>query len=319
MDPKVTSRSWDASIAALAKRQYGVVGRRQLLDFGMSTDAVRGRLRRGSLHQIHRGVYVVGVRRVSRRGRWMAAVLAAGPEAVLSHRAAGCLWGFLSSSLNRLEVTCPAGRRARHSGIECHEVNLAADEVTEIDGIPVTSVFRTLFDLAGDLRPRQFERAWKEVKVRRLTDRVPMAVLLDRHPTKRGAAAIRRLAISTKPIPVTRNEFEERFLAVLGASDLLRPRFNAPLHLRGQFFEPDCLWEPQKLIAELDGGEVHNTDHAFQSDRRRDRILLAEGYRTIRITWEQLRDEPDQVVADLRLALTRGPVQPGQSPHPPGK
>jgi very-short-patch-repair endonuclease len=103
---------------------------------------------------------------------------------------------------------------------------------------------------------------------------------------------------------VTRNEFEERFLSVLDASDLPRPRFNASLHLRGQFYEPDCLWEDQKLIAELDGGEVHNTDHAFQSDRRRDRILLAEGYRTIRITWHQLRDEPDEVVADLRDALS---------------
>jgi very-short-patch-repair endonuclease len=296
-----------------------VVARRQLLALGVGAKAVRGWVERGHLHQIYRGVYVVGVRRISRKGRWMAAVLASGPGAVLSHRAAGCLLGFLPPSLNRLEVTCPRGSRARHLGIDCHEANLVPDEITEIDGIPVTSVFRTLFDLAGDLKPRQLERAWKEVKVKRLTDRVPIPVLLDRHRGKRGAAAIRGLYVSTKPIPVTRNDFEERFLVVLDASDLPRPRFNAPLHLRGQFFEPDCLWEPQRLIAELDGGEVHNTDHAFQSDRRRDRILLAEGYRTTRITWEQLRDEPAAVVADLRLALTRDPVQPGQNPHPPGK
>lgn len=233
----------------------------------------------------------------------MAAVLAAGPGAVLSHRAAGCLHGFLFPSFNRLEVTVPPPKRARRPGITCHEAHLAPDEVTELDDIPVTSVFRTLFDLAGDLKPRQLERAWKEVNVKRLTDQIPMAVLLDRHPTKRGVVAMRRLLASTKPIPVTRNEFEERFLAVLGASDLPQPRFNAPLHLRGRFFELDCLWEDQKLIAELDGGGVHNTDHAFQSDRKRDRILLAEGYRTTRITWEQLRDEPAEVVADLRQAL----------------
>ncbi len=242
----------------------------------------------------------------------MAAVLACGRDAVLSHRAAGCLHGFLLPSLNRISVTCPRGRRARLDGIACHEANLAADEVTEIDGIPVTSVFRTLFDLAGDLKMRQFERAWKEVGVMRLTDRVPIAVLLDRHKGKRGSAAIRRLVTSTKPIPVTRNELEERFLFVLDAHALPLPRFNAPLHLRGQFFEPDCLWEQQRLIAELDGGEVHNTDHAFQSDRKRDRILLAEGYRTIRITWDQLRDEPAEVAGDVRAAL-----EPGQSPHPP--
>jgi very-short-patch-repair endonuclease len=284
-----------------------VVARRQLLALGMGREAIRGRVERGSLHQIYRGVYVVGYRRINRKGRWMAAVLVGGPEVVLSHRAAGCLWGFLSSGLARLEVTAPLGKRARHPGIVCHETDLAADEVTELDGIPVTSVFRTLFDLAGDLEPRQFELAWKEVGVKRLTDRVPMAVLLERHKGKRGSVAIRRLAVSTKPIPVTRNEFEERFLTVLDASGLPRPRFNPDLYVRGRFFKPDCLWEAQKLIAELDGGEVHNTDHAFQSDRRRDRILLAEGYRTTRVTWEQLRDEPDEVVADLRSALALYP------------
>ncbi len=178
-----------------------------------------------------------------------------------------------------------------------------ADEVTEVDGIPVTSVFRTLFDLAAELQPRQLERAWKEVEVRRLTDRVPIAELLDRHPGKRGSVALRKLLVSTEPIAVTRNEFEERFLVLLDAHDLPRPRFNATLHLRGRFFELDALWEPQRLIAELDGGAVHNTDHAFQSDRRRDRILLAEGYRTTRVTWDQLRDEPAAVAADLRSAL----------------
>lgn len=308
MGPQPTDRSWDAAIGALAGRQHGVVARRQLLAMGMSGKAIRGRVERGSLHQIYRGVYVVGVRRISRKGRWMAVVLACGPGAVLSHRAAGCLHGFLFPSLDRLEATVPPSRRARRPGITCHEADLAPDEVTEIDNIPVTSVFRTLFDLAGDLNPRQLERAWKEVKVKRMTDRVPIAVMLDRHKGKRGVSAIRRLYGSTRPIPVTRNEFEERFLSVLDASDLPRPRFNPPLHLRGQFFEPDCLWEPQRLIAELDGGEVHNTDHAFQSDRRRDRILIAEGYRTIRITWDQLRDEPDEVVADIRAALGRPPL-----------
>lgn len=280
----------------------------------MSSKAIRGLIERGWLHQIYRGVYVVGYRRIGRKGRWMAAVLACGPDAVLSHRAAGCLHGFLLPSLNRIEVTRPRGSRARLAGIACHESDLAADETTELDGIPVTSVFRTLFDLAGDLGPRQFERAWKEVEVKRLTDRVPMAVLLDRHRGKRGSAALRRLVLSKQPIAVTRSEFEERFLVVLDATDLPRPHFNVTRHLRGQFFEFDCLWEPQRLIAELDGGEVHNTDHAFQADRKRDRILLAEGYRTTRITWEQLRDEPAEVVADLREAL-----KPAQSPHPPGK
>ncbi len=280
-----------------------MVSRQQLLGLGMTTDEVKGRIRRGSLHRFHVGVYVVGVRRISRKGRWMAAVLACGPGAVLSHRAAGCLWGVLPPSLDRVEVTVPRGRRARRPGITGHAADLAADEIEEIDGIPVTSIFRTLFDLAADLKPRQLERARKEAAIKRLGDRVRLPELLDRHSGKRGTAALRRLHASTKPIPVTQNELEERFLVLLDGHELPRPRFNPTLHLRGQFFKPDCLWVPQRLIAELDGGEVHNTDHAFQADRRRDRILIAEGYRTARVTWKQLRDEPAEVAADIRAAL----------------
>jgi very-short-patch-repair endonuclease len=304
---KLTHRSWDAAIAQLAGGQHGVVGRQQLLGLGMTRHDISARIKHGSLHRYHHGVYVVGARRIGRRGRWMAAVLAGGPGAVLSHRAAACLWGVLPPSFDRPEVTVPSGRRARRPGITCHAADFAADEVTEIDGIPVTSIFRTLFDLVGDLRARDLERAWKETAIKRLTDRVPTAALLDRHPGKRGAAAIRRLGTSTMPIPVTRNDFEERFLVVLDANNLPRPRFNPDLYVRDQFFKPDCLWEREKLIVELDGGEVHNTDHAFQADRRRDRILLAEGYRTTRVTWHQLRDEPAEVVADLRSSLALYP------------
>jgi hypothetical protein len=300
----VTTRSWDAVIADLAKRQYGVVARRQLLDLGMSAKAVRGRVERGSLHEYHRGVYVVGVRRISRGGRWMAALLACGPGAVLSHRAAACFWGVLSPGFDRPQVTVPSNRRVRRPGIICHQANLVPDEIEVIDGIPVTSIFRTLFDLACELNHRDLERAWKEAEVKRLTDRVPLAMMLDRHPGKRGAKALRRLHASTEPIPLMRNEFEERFLAMLDTYGLPRPETNVALHLRGQFLEPDCLWRAQRLIVELDGGEVHNTDHAFQSDRRRDRILIAEGYRTTRVTWDQLRDEPAEVAADLRQALS---------------
>lgn len=323
MDGKLPDRSWDAAIGELARTQHGVVARRQLLGLGMGRTAIDGRLARGSLHQLHRGVYVVGYRRISRRGRWMATVLAASRGAVLSHRAAGCLWGFLPPSLDRPEVTCAVGRRARRPGIKCHEADLVEDETTEIDGIPVTSTFRTLFDLAADLRPRQLERAWKEVEVKRLTDPVPISDLLERHRGKRGAAALRRLAAFTQPIPVTRNEFEERFLTLLDAHGLPRPRMNASLWVRGRFFEADALWESQRLIVELDGGEVHRTARAFQSDRQRDRILLAEGWRTTRVTWHQLRDEPGEVAADLRRVLDPNPPTPpvpqSRYPHPPAK
>lgn len=252
---------------------------------------------------MHHGVYVVGVRRISRKGRWLAAVLACGQDAVLSHRAAGCLWGLLTSRNVYPEVTVPRGRRARRPQILCREADLAADEVVARDAIPVTSPFRTMLDLAGVLDPRQLERAWNELKVRGHTDRVPMAELLVRHRGRRGTVALRALLGLTEPEGITRNDFEEAFVALLDANDLPRPRFNATLWLRGRFYEIDCLWEAQRLAVELDGHEVHATPRAFETDRRRDRVLLAEGYRTGRVTWRQLRDEPGEIVADLTRSL----------------
>ena len=284
--------------------QHGVVARRQLLELGMDRGTIGRRLKRGYLHEFHLGVYVFGVRRISRKGRWMAAVLACGPSAVLSHRAAACLWGLMSPRDVYPEVTVPRGRRARRPRIICREAELAADEVDVGDGIPVTSVFRTMADLAAVLDARQLERAWNELKVRGGTDRISMAEMLVRHKGKRGTATLRALLGSTKPEGITRNDFEEAFVALLDAHRLPRPRLNATLFLRGRFYEIDCLWEHQRLALELDSREVHATPQAFQSDRRRDRVLLAEGYRTTRVTWHQLRDEPAEVVADLRRALS---------------
>ncbi|HSS31700.1 MAG TPA: hypothetical protein VLL27_00280 [Solirubrobacterales bacterium] len=236
----------------------------------------------------------------------MAAVLACGPDAVLSHRAAACLRGLMSPRDLDPEITVPRGRRARRPGIVCREADLADDEVEAVDGIPVTTAFRTVLDLAAVLRSRELERVWNEVKVQGLTDRLSMGELLARHRGKRGAAALRELLGSTKPEGITRNEFEEAFVALLNAHDLPRPRLNATAFLRGRFYEIDCLWESQRLALELDSRGVHGTPRAFESDRQRDRILLAEGYRTGRVTWLQLQDEPDAVIGDLRRALSLG-------------
>ena len=174
-----------------------------------------------------------------------------------------------------------------------------------MDGIPVTSIHRTLLDLAGVLTRRRLERALNEAEVRRLTDRLSLPALLARHPRRRGAATLRELLAERRHVDVTRNDFEEQFLALLDRNRLPRPRMNASLWIRGRFFEPDCLWRERRLMVELDGREVHATDAAFEDDRERDRILLAEGWRTARVTWRQLRDQPDEVIADLRRALAR--------------
>jgi very-short-patch-repair endonuclease len=306
IDDECTPRSEEAAVdwtlSKIAERQHGVVARCQLGSLGVRRGEVEARLRRGSLHQLHRGVYAVGHRVLTQEARWVAAVFAFGAGAVLSHRSAGQLWRIVPMRAIEPEVIRAGFVRGR-PGLVVHRVSLPADEVTMVDGIPVTTAARAVFDLASMSTPREVERAFHELEVRRLWGSVSVAGLVERYPGHRGVATLRTVLGSKLPVAITRNDFEERFVAVLDAHGLPRPRFNATLHVRGRFFEPEALWDDQRLIAELDGGGAHQTDRAFHSDRKRDRALLAEGYRTTRVTWHQLRDEPDEVAADLRQML----------------
>lgn len=232
----------------------------------------------------------------------MAAVLSGGPGAVLSHRSAGQAWGLVPRAPIEIEITRPKQARRRR-GVRTHHAVLPADEVSVLDDIPVTSASRTLFDLAAVARKRQVERAFNEMEVRQLTDPLSLRHLLERHPRARGALALRQILASDAPGGATREGLEENFVALLDAHRLPRPRFNATLPLRGRLLEVDCMWRPQRLIAELDGRSVHGTNRAFESDRRRDRMLLAEGWRSTRVTWLQIQREGDQVAADLRRLL----------------
>jgi very-short-patch-repair endonuclease len=242
----------------------------------------------------------------------MAAVLAGGRDTVLSHRSAGRLWGLLPADAGLVEITRPGGPRTRRSGIVGHESRLVDDEIARELGIPVTSPFRTVFDLSALLSKRQLERAINEANVRGLVDRVSLPQLLERHPGHRGAVNLRALLDASDPGGVTRNDFEEAFVALIDAHDLPRPRLNANLEVRGRFYEVDCLWRQQMLAVELDGRAVHGTQRAFETDRERDRILLAEGWRPTRVTWRQLRGEPESVVSDLRRLLG---VEPSLEPR----
>jgi very-short-patch-repair endonuclease len=174
-----------------------------------------------------------------------------------------------------------------------------------VDGIPVTSPFRTLFDLAAVLKKRELERALHEAEVREMRDRLSLSMLLERYPGRRGTRNLRALLGSNEPGGITRNDFEEAFLALVDSSGLPRPRMNAALAMRERFFEIDALWERQRVVVELDSRTVHGTRKRFESDRRRDRILLAEGWKTMRFTWQQLQNEPHEIVGDLQLALGR--------------
>jgi very-short-patch-repair endonuclease len=326
IEGKVPAREWDERIAELAGRQHGVVARGQLRALGMGEGAIESRVKRGRLHRFHRGVYVVGYRRINRKGRWMAAVLASGSGTCLSRRSAARLWQLMPPGDEWVEVTSPPPSRARRRGIVCHEGVLAVDERLIVDAIPVTSPFRTVFDLAAVLKLRELERVWHEAEVRELRDRVSLPMLLGRYPGRRGSRNLRTLLEAEVPVGFTRNDFEEAFLVLVDASGLRRPRMNADVALRGRFYEVDALWREERVAVELDSRSVHGTKKRFESDRQRDQILAAEGYRTVHVTWRQLQKEPGEIVADLRMALERtlevGAIEAlgqGRHPHPHGK
>jgi very-short-patch-repair endonuclease len=233
----------------------------------------------------------------------MAAVLACGPGAALSHRSAGQLWKLVPISVIAPEVTRPRPFR-RQATIRAHHSRLSADELVLVDDILVTSVSRTLLDLAGIVTKHQLERALNEAEVLRLTDKLSVPDLLERYPRRRGSAVLRALFRDRTVVRgITRKELEQRFHAALDGTDLPRPRRNAQVSVRGRFFEADCLWAEQRLIVELDGRESHGTALAFEKDRERDRLLLVEGWRVTRVTWRQLRDDAPSVIADLRELL----------------
>lgn len=292
--PGMRARSRSREIAALADRQHGFAARRQLLAMGVGRRAIGHAIETGRLHVWHRGVYAVGHRAVKREGRWMAAVLAVGPGAVLSHRTAAALWGIGPGARAAIEVTVDRKVKSRE-GIEVHQARLARDEVTAVDGIPVTSAARTLVDLATVLSPRGLTAAVKQAEILRL----PFPDL-ERYAGRRGVAQLRGWR---EPAP-TRSELERRFLAFLAAEGLPPPLVNAPAH----GVEPDIRWPQARLIVELDGFETHGTRAAFEDDRARDRRLLIAGWRVVRVTWRQLHRQPRALAEDLRaLVYTAAP------------
>lgn len=239
----------------------------------------------------------------------MAAVLAFGPDAVLSHRSAGQLWGLLPRSSITPEVTRPG--RASRPHLIAHRGMLLRDEVVRVRGIPVTSVPRTMLDLAATRKEREVERAWNEMEFRGFRDRLSVPDLLERHPRRKGSLLLLRLAEGkVLPVGITRNDLEEAFLALIDRYELPRPRMNVHFPIRERFYEIDCLWEDRRVAIELDGGAAHRTRKSFDDDRERDRILTAEGYTTARVTWHHIQNTPDQLAADLQRILT-----PYPSPH----
>jgi putative AbiEi antitoxin of type IV toxin-antitoxin system/uncharacterized protein DUF559 len=296
----------DRVLAELAREQHGVVSRGQLLGLGWSPDAIKRRVRTGRLHRIHPGVYAVGHTAITIRGRWMAAVLASGDGAVLSHRSGTALWGIWGSGEGDTHVAVP--RKVRSQGsIRRHFSLLPEDEVTVRDGIPVTSAARAVLDLAGDKGEAAAEAALREMEYLGIYGPVSLPVLLDRYPKHRGTRFVREALerIRDDPGGRIRSTLEEAFLPFLDAHQIPRPRLNAWLTVAEHRYQVDCLWPAARLIGELDGFRSHGTRRSFRKDRKRDRRLGAAGFHVVRITEDQVLDEPLDLAADLRILLKR--------------
>jgi very-short-patch-repair endonuclease len=290
------------AIAPLAARHHGVISVRQLYSLGLSDRQVRKRVAEGSLHRLHRGVYVVG--RLTQDGRWLGAVVACGKPAVLSHQAAGELWALRRRTRGRaVDVTVPraAGRRGR-AGITVHRVpTLRLDERTLHHGIPVTTPVRTLLDLATILPRRQLERAIDEADRLGLCTEEGLNGIVKAQFGRPGASALRTVLDEHRlGSTATRNDFEERFLELCGKHRLPQPDVNVPL----LDYVVDFLWPETGLVVELDGRATHGTRRAFQADRDRDGRLAVAGYLVVRFTWWDVTRRP-AVVADRVRRLLR--------------
>jgi predicted transcriptional regulator of viral defense system len=290
----------DLRVAELAARQWGVVCIAQLQALGLRKDAVQRRVKAGRLHRVHHGVYAVGHTVLRPEGRRLAAVLACGEGAVLSHRSAAAHWGLLTTSAARIDVTVPRAARAGNAELRLHRSrSLIACDTTTHQGIPITSVARTLLDLAATVRPDRLERALAQAEHLELYDHTAITELLARANGHRGRKALTE-ATALEP-KLTRSEWEVRMLRLVRAAALPEPLVNLPFDVPdyGEC-RPDFHWPLHRLIVETDGWRTHRTRAAFESDRAKDAALTAAGYRVVRFTW---RTPDATIVRRLRALL----------------
>ncbi|MGH2714644.1 MAG: DUF559 domain-containing protein [Thermoleophilaceae bacterium] len=274
--------------------------RDQLRRLGVGEHGIAERIRTRRLHRLHRGVYALGHDALRPEAYWLAAVLACGDGAVLSHASAAAHWGIRPSAAATVDVTVPArSGRTRRKSIRVHRSGrLTEAEVTAHEGIPVTTVARTLLDLADVLPDQALKRTIDEAEYQGLLDLTPLIAIVEGNPGRRGRKV---MALATSPQELTRSNLEQCFLEMVTRRGLPRPRVN--MWVEG--YEVDFCWPDAKLIVEIDGRAAHGTRGAFERDRLRDRRLLRAGFRTIRLTDRGLRYDEDAIVADLEAFVSR--------------
>jgi putative AbiEi antitoxin of type IV toxin-antitoxin system/uncharacterized protein DUF559/transcriptional regulator with AbiEi antitoxin domain of type IV toxin-antitoxin system len=298
----------DLRISADATAQGGVVSLGQLEAAGLGQRGASHRARRGQLHRVHHGVYAVGHRSLGRVGLLRAALLACGEGALVSHKTSAALWGLSDKQPVLIDVTVRGQAGRKIEGIRCRRCRYPLpEEVAAWQGVPCTTPARTLVDLAGLLGNDSLREAVERAAVLKLLDLAALDRAIAAAKGRRGVPWLRAILVDWRweggTAPDLRSLFEARVLPRLVANGLARPVCNEILRLGDRRLRPDFLWPAHRFIVETDGEGSHGTPVAFQRDRKRDQVLLAAGYRVARVTWKQMRDEPDGVVARIRLAL----------------
>jgi very-short-patch-repair endonuclease len=303
LSPEADTLRRDRALAAIAKVQHGAIAARQLAALGFSGDQITLRVRQGRLHRFVRGVYAVGHAQLSQAGRRMAFVLAAGPGAMLSHRAAAGALVLRSHSRSRIDVVVyGAGGRPKHDDLDVHRSStLTEADVTWVDGVPCTSVARTLCDL-GQLVPGHHVRsAFGAAERNRRLDSRDLDDVLSRGGKHKGVGLLREVRRAYDPRwAKARSELELLMLDVVDRQRLGEPEINE--WLLGRYIV-DFLWRDAKLIVEVDGAWTHGTAGARRADALRDKRLLRAGYRVLRFSWEDVTTRPSWVAAQIRAVL----------------
>jgi very-short-patch-repair endonuclease len=286
-------------MAELARRQHGIVDDADLAGLGFGRGAIQHQLRLARLHRLYPGVYAVGHTRLTLEALWLAAVRACGDGALLSHRTGATSWDVMRATGGAIHVTVVRSQRPKR-GIVLHQVRSLDDRDRTIrDGIPVTSLARTLLDLAETESSHTLRRTWDEAERLRLLDAAAVSELCERSRGRRGLKPITALLADMRPAPHTKRELEALFFDFCRAQGLP----SAACNVLVEGYEVDAFWPANRLIAELDSWEFHRGRKAFERDRERDAVLQAAGYRVIRITWRRLTRNPEEVAALVRRLM----------------
>jgi very-short-patch-repair endonuclease len=288
----------DRRLSQIASRAYGLVTRAQALRAGVTPDELKHRVRAGALIRVHRGVYRVGHHAPSYEAHYLAAVLAGGDGALLSGFAAAHLHRLIKGPPPPPEVTAPTVRRIR--GIRTkRRVRPNAREATRVRGIPVTTVERTLIDIAPSLAVDKLAQACHEAGVRYGTTPARVAAVLARVPSAPGARKLR--AVLEGDASVTLSKLEERALKLVRDDGLVLPETNRP----AGGHRVDLRWPAQRLTVELDGYHYHRSRHAWEQDRKREREARARGDDFRRFTHDDVFETPEVYLRELRAVIPR--------------